>query len=105
MCESALLARKAVSSGRESALRTAEQRTELDEERELYGLERWSTVDEEVQGEGEDERLLAPAADGHLDTSIGQTLRGACRRAKEAVSVKSVAGSSVGFGGARGFRL
>ena len=43
MCESALLARKAVSSGRESALRTAEQRTELDEERELYGLERWST--------------------------------------------------------------
>ncbi len=50
-------------------------------------------------------RLLAPAADGHLDTSIGQTLRGACRRAKEAVSGKGVAGSSVGFGGARGFGL
>lgn len=82
------------------AVSIAGQHTMLDGKRELCGLERPSTADEQDQDERGDRMLLELSTDERVGVSFGETLMGACRRAKKALSIKGAGGSRVGFEGA-----
>lgn len=102
-CESGLLANRDVGSERGSGatpMYVAVKQTTSDKERVLCGLERKSNADEQNQEERGDRMLVEPSADERPDMSFGETLLGACRRAKKALSIKGASGSRLGFEGA-----
>ncbi|KAL9067880.1 MAG: hypothetical protein Q9161_006604 [Pseudevernia consocians] len=102
MCKSGLLASKDAGSEPDfggAALRDAEKHT-ADRKGGRYGLERQDTADEQTEEDGKDEKLLEPSADESLDASFGETLMGACRRVKKALSVTGAGGLSESFVGA-----